>query len=127
MRLAIDANRYADLARGDPDVVRTLERAYEIWVPFVTAAELRAGFVLGSRSGENERRFALFLSKPGVFVLWADEGTTHVYADVFGALKRLGRPIRTNDLWIAALCIQHGLPLYTRDRHFDSVERLARL
>lgn len=127
MRLAIDANRYSDLARGDAAVVRMIERAEEVCIPFVVLGELRAGFALGAHAAENHRRLARFLSKPGVSVLWADEGTTHVYADVFASLRRAGRPIPTSDLCIAALCIQHGLPLYTRDRHFEWVDRLARI
>lgn len=127
MRLALDANRYADLTRGHRAVVQLLERAAQIFVPFVVLAELRAGFALGTHRNENEQTLDRFLGKAGVSLLWPDEGTIRCYADVFSELRRAGRPIPSNDLWIAALCIQHGVPLYTRDRHFDHIERLARL
>jgi predicted nucleic acid-binding protein len=42
-------------------------------------------------------------------------------------LRQAGKPIPTNDLWIAALCRQHGLPLLSRDRHFDVVSGVQRL
>ncbi len=55
-------------------------------------------------------------------VLDVSEPTTQHYADIVGELKRKGKPIPTNDIWTAALCRQHSLPLLSRDRHFDLVE-----
>ncbi|QDU57906.1 PIN domain-containing protein [Aeoliella mucimassa] len=57
-------------------------------------------------------------------LLLADESTTHYYSDLFVALRKLGKQIPTNDLWIAALALQHDLLLYTRDVHFQSVPGL---
>ena len=54
-------------------------------------------------------------------VLDITEPTTHSYAEIVLELKRKGKPIPTNDIWIAALCRQHSLPLLSRDRHFDLV------
>jgi len=68
-----------------------------------------------------------FLNNPGVFVLAPDEQTTFFYADVYAYLRKKGRPIPTNDLWIAALCIQHNLVLFDRDSDFDALPQLARL
>ncbi len=50
---------------------------------------------------------------------------SHRYAEVHRALRRAGRPIPTNDLWIAAIAVEHGLVLYTRDAHFAHVPGLA--
>ena len=61
------------------------------------------------------------------FVLDITEPTTHYYAEIVLELKRKGKPIPTNDLWIAALCRQHGLPLLSRDLHFDSVAGIKRV
>ncbi len=49
MRLLIDTNRYTDFARGEQDAVDHLQRAARVYVPFVVLAELRAGFLCGSR------------------------------------------------------------------------------
>jgi predicted nucleic acid-binding protein len=62
-----------------------------------------------------------------VTVLDIDDGTTHCYSAIGLELKRKGKPIPTNDLWIAALCRQHSLPLVSRDKHFDFVAGLQRL
>ena len=60
-------------------------------------------------------------------VLNIDEETTPPYAAIYLELKKKGKPIPTNDLWIAALCRQHSLPLLSQDRHFDLVSGLHRL
>jgi predicted nucleic acid-binding protein len=56
-----------------------------------------------------------------------NEPTTHHYAEIVLELKRIGKSIPTNDLWIAALCRQHSLPLLSRDRHFDLVTGTKRI
>jgi tRNA(fMet)-specific endonuclease VapC len=125
MRLALDANRYTDLCHGADEVVTLVERAEAVLLPFIVLAELRAGFSIGTRGKENERVLRVFLMKPGVSVLFADEQTVQHYVAVFRQLRRQGSPIPTNDLWIAALVLQHDLVLCTRDRHFDHLPQIV--
>lgn len=126
MKVAVDTNRYIDLCRGDEDTSTLLEEADAVLLPFVVVAELRAGFALGRRAAENERVLRRFLMKEGVRVLFPDDQTTHHYAGVFRQLRRQGTPIPTNDLWIAALVLQHNLVLHARDRHFDHLPQIIR-
>ena len=127
MRVALDTNRYVDLCKGVPETADILATADEILIPFVVVAELRAGFVLGKRGADNERVLRLFLLKPGVRVLYADDQTTHHYAGVFRQLRRQGTPIPTNDVWVAALALQHNAALHDRDRHFDHLPQIVRV
>ena len=127
MRLALDTNRYTDLCRGDAPVVERLEAADQVWLPFIVLGELRAGFAVGSQGPRNEAILRRFLLKPGVDVLYADEQTTHHYANVYRQLRKQGTPIPANDLWIAALVLQHSLMLYDRDAHFDALPQLTRV
>jgi tRNA(fMet)-specific endonuclease VapC len=127
LRLALDTNCYTDLCRGTPDVVRLVEQADEVFLPFVVVAELRAGFALGTRGVENERTLRRLLMKPGVAVLFADEQTIHHYAAAYRQLRRQGTPIPTHDLWIAALVLQHDLVLCARDRHFNYLPQIERV
>ena len=127
MRLALDTNRYTDLCRGDAPVVEGIEAADEVWLPFIVLGELRAGFSVGTQGPRNEAILRRFLLKPGVDVLYADEQTTHHYANVYRQLRKLGTPIPTNDMWIAALVLQHSLMLYDRDAHFDALPQLTRV
>jgi tRNA(fMet)-specific endonuclease VapC len=126
VRLALDTNRYVDLCKGVEATVRLVSVAEAVRLPFVVVAELRAGFGLGKRAAENERVLRRFLLKEGVAVLYPDDQTTHHYAAVFRQLRRQGTPIPTNDLWIAALILQHDLVLHARDRHFDHLPQIVR-
>lgn len=127
MRLALDTNRYTDLCRGQTEVVETIERAMEVWLPFIVVGELRAGFAVGNQGPRNEAVLRRLLLKPGVDILYADEQTTHHYAAVYRQLRKQGTPIPTNDMWIAALVLQHSLALYDRDAHFDALPQLTRV
>jgi tRNA(fMet)-specific endonuclease VapC len=127
VRLALDTNRYTDLCRGAESVVQTVEFADEVWLPFIVLGELRAGFAVGSQGSRNEAVLRRFLLKSGVVVLYADEQTTHHYAAVYRQLRKQGTPIPTNDMWIAALVLQHSLVLYARDTHFDALPQLTRV
>lgn len=126
MRLALDTNRYTDLCRGNPQVVDMVEAADEVWLPFIVLGELRAGFAVGTQGPRNEAVLRRFLLKPGVDTLYADEQTTHHYATLYRQLRKQATPIPTNDMWIAALVLQHSLTLYDRDAHFDALPQLTR-
>lgn len=127
MRLALDTNRYTDFCRGDENVMHNLELAETIYLSFVVLGELRAGFAVGTSGAQNERILRRFLMKDGVQILFSDDQTTHHYAAVYRQLRGQGTPIPTNDMWIAALVLQHNLVLYARDQHFDQLPQIARL
>ena len=127
LSVALDTNRYVDYCRAVPEAVEVVRRADRIFLPFVVIAELRAGFLGGSRGRENEARLVELISSARADVLLADEATTHHYARLFIQLRKQGTPIPTNDLWTAALVVQHNLRLFARDRHFDSLPQLARV
>ena len=127
MRVALDTNRYVDLCKGVESTVEVLETADVVVLPFVVLAELRAGFLLGRRQVENERALNALLLKDGVEVLFADDQTTHHYASVYRQLRKQGTPIPTNDMWLAALVLQHSLALHARDKHFEHLPQLVRV
>lgn len=127
LRLAIDTNRYTDLARGEAVPLAAVQRAEQVWMPFVVLGELRAGFAYGKRTADNERNLQRFLAQERVDVLYPDESTTRHYAQIFVQLREQGTPIPVNDLWIAALVVQHGLHLLARDKHFDHLPQLPRV
>jgi tRNA(fMet)-specific endonuclease VapC len=127
VRIAIDTNRYVDLCKGIDETMALLEEAEAVLLPFVVLGELRAGFVHGRREAENERTLRQFLLKDGVQVLFADDQTTHHYAAVFRQLRMQGTPIPTNDMWLAALVLQHNLALHARDKHFDHLPQIVRV
>ncbi len=126
MRVLVDSNRYRDFCEGVPSVVEIFRRANEIHIPFVVVGELRAGFACGTKSLANERTLTQFLDRSRVNLLLATEDTTRHYASLFRQLRAQGTPIPTNDLWIAALAVEHGLILLSRDEHFCHLPQIER-
>ena len=124
MRLALDTNAYADSAAGRPRIAEVLRRCEEIHLPFIVLAELRAGFAAGTLGRKNEAKLSEFLGSPRVRILLADEQTTHHYGAIYAQLRKAGTPVPTNDLWIAALVVQHDLPLLSSDRHFAAIPQV---
>jgi tRNA(fMet)-specific endonuclease VapC len=126
MRILLDTNRYRDFCEGEKTAVDVMQRARLIYLPFVVVAELRAGFLCGTLARQNEKSLTLFLNSERVRVLLADEETTHHFARIFAQLRLQGTPIPVNDIWIAALAVQHDLLLFSRDGHFDYLPQVAR-
>lgn len=127
MRILLDTNRYTDFCKAVPEAVSPVTAAERVFLPFVALAELRGGFQAGTLARENERTLTRFLASERVSVLYPDETTTQVYAGLFAQLRRQGTPIPTNDIWIAALALQHNLALLSRDAHFDNLPQLRRV
>lgn len=127
MKIALDTNRYVDLCKGLAPTVDLVAAADAVFLPFVVVGELRAGFALGRLGAENERVLRRFLQKSGVHLLLADDQTTFHYASVFRHLRERGTPVPTNDMWIAALVLEHNLVLHARDEHFDRLPQLPRV
>ncbi|MGH2437484.1 MAG: type II toxin-antitoxin system VapC family toxin, partial [bacterium] len=83
--------------------------------------ELHAGFVRGAHSRKNEHELERFLSSSRVHILDVDRETATRYAVILNALRTAGTPIPTNDIWIAASAMQHGLNIITTDAHYRHV------
>lgn len=122
MRLLLDTNRYRDLVDRDRAVTKRIEESTSTHLSLITIGELRAGFRRGTKRGQNESRLQAVLDLQGVGVIAIDDETTHYFAQVFDQLRRAGKPIPTNDMWIAAQALQHNLLLDTRDSHFAWIE-----
>ena len=127
VRILLDTNRLTDALRQEMSVSDIVERAVEVWIAFVTLAEIKAGFLGGHprRRANNEALLLGFLRLPAVGIVYADRETTDVYARLFDQLRQAGTPIPTNDLWIASLAIQHQLALVTRDTHFSKIPQVS--
>jgi tRNA(fMet)-specific endonuclease VapC len=126
MRVAIDTHRLLDLLRGDARLAERLGACDEVWVPLMVLGEMKAGFQGGTQRHRNEALLQRFLAKATVSVLLPGRETAEHYARIFVQLKRAGTPVPDNDLWIAALALEHDLTLITRDRHFGRIAQLPR-
>jgi tRNA(fMet)-specific endonuclease VapC len=123
-KLLIDTNIYSYALKGDDNVIEVLREADEIGFSSISIGELLAGFKLGGMEQKNRKELIQFLDSPRVVVYHVDEVTAEFYAQIFFNLRQIGKPVSTNDLWIAAVAFQHGLKLFTKDSHFQSIAGL---
>lgn len=127
MRIALDTNRLTDLFQGDRKLASWLGTCEEVWVPLFVLGEIKAGFYGGTQHERNDTLLQKFLSKETVDVLLPGVHTAEHYGRLFAQLKRAGTPIPNNDIWIAALALEHHLVLATRDHHFERIPQLLRM
>ena len=126
-RFCLDTSAYSHFRRGEPRVVGHVDQASWIGVPSVVLGELWAGFLVGGRLDKNSDELAKFLAQPVVAVLQVDEDIARIYGEVFADLRVIGRPLPTNDIWIAATAVRVGATVLTFDEHFRAVSRVSSL
>lgn len=125
-RVLLDTNAYSEFRRGNEAVLDVLAEAERVYLSVFVLAELHYGFKGGIREGQNVRELGTFLDKPTVRILHTTRDTADLFATVKDQLRRKSLKIPTNDLWIAAHCLEIGGVLVTFDRHFDRIEGLRR-
>lgn len=121
--VVLDTNAYSDWRRGGK-WAGTLAMADRVVVPSVVLGELEFGFLNGTRRDENRRKLMEFLRHPHVEVAAVDHRTAEIYAELLFFLRSKGKPIPTNDIWIAAQARQSGGELAARDGHFAELPML---
>ncbi len=121
MKLALDTNAYKALGEGDPRLAGDMRRADAIGLPIIVLGELRFGFMNGSRLRQNTETLERFLATPRVQILELGDRTTRLFGEIATLLRGAGIAIQQNDIWIAALCKEHGFALATRDQGFQHV------
>lgn len=123
--MILDTNALSAFVDGVPEVGDLLSAGAKAALPVIALGEFRYG-IAGSR---HRAAYEAWLDQHlGDFdILEITQATTVAYARVRQALRRAGRPIPANDAWIAALALEHRLPVLTRDAHFDAVPGLTRL
>lgn len=124
MRILLDTNAYSDLARGHSTIADRVRRAEAVVFSSVVAGELLGGFRRGTRLHENLADLERFLRQPQVHMLPVTWATADQYGRIYAELRRRGKPIPTNDMWIAAHAMEAGAELLSSDPHFQQVEGL---
>jgi tRNA(fMet)-specific endonuclease VapC len=124
LNVLLDTSAYSALQRGDRGILTLLQRSECVAVPVIVLGELHSGFRAGARRAENEELLTRFLGKSSVRILSVTHDTALHYAEIDVFLRSKGRPIPRNDVWIAALAIEHGMLLLTLDAHFQEIPLL---
>ena len=108
-----------------PKSLGVIRHAPLIGINSIVLGELLAGFAVGSREATNVEELKRFMGTPRVKLFPVDDVTASHYAGVYRELRRIGHPIPTNDMWIAATALQHQLGVLSYDGHFRAVKGLV--
>lgn len=123
--MIVDTNALSAMADAQPGIANEVGKAELIAIPVIVLGEYLFGVAQSRRRAEYEEWIEDNLRN--CRVLDVTQETAARYADVSLELRRSGIPIPSNDIWIAALCCQHALPLLSQDRHFDRVTGIRRV
>jgi tRNA(fMet)-specific endonuclease VapC len=118
----LDTNIVIPLFAKDPQVTERVRTSQKIFIPIIVIGELYYGARKSSRCQENIAKIDEFVRDN--MILNCDVGTARQYSEIKEQLRKKGRPIPENDLWIAAIALQHQLSLVTRDPHFQQIQEL---
>ncbi len=121
-RFLLDTNIVIALFRMEQAVIEALGQADEVFIPVIVLGELYYGARKSAHPDENVDRIT-DLGKSSS-LLSVDEKTAELYGAVKNALRRGGTPIPENDIWVAAVAMQYGLTIVTRDDHFRKIKGL---
>ena len=123
--MILDTNGLSALVEGEPSLEPVLRKAEHLAIPAIVLGEYRYGICHSRNLQDYQQWLQQYL--PYFRILDIEDRTTIPYAAVRTELKRAGTPIPSNDVWIAALCRQHSLPIISRDHHFDLVPGIKRI
>jgi predicted nucleic acid-binding protein len=115
---------YVTFKNGTPSVIESLRICDTIGVDITVISELYSGFALGRHELKNRADLQSFLKTPRIQVLEHNLETADYYALIFKQLRKKGKPIPTNDIWIASTAMQYGFSLFSLDKHFKEVNGL---
>ncbi len=124
VRYLIDTNVYIHALQGNLRAQKILIEADQVVVPFIMLGELEYGFRNGAHFKENKAKLAYFLAGDNILIKHSSHQTIEIYGLLKSELKRKGKPIPENDVWIAALTIEAKAQLVSFDRHFTHLDGL---
>ena len=123
-RVLIDTNIYSEFKRNNPYIVSAFQHFDYLGLNITVLAELYAGFKGSNREKINRSELECFIDSSRVHFINHNKDTADFYAQVFNSLKIQGKPIPSNDIWIASSAMQNGLALFTLDNHFSNIDGL---
>lgn len=125
MKLMLDTNAYSAMKRGHGIVEDQIRAATGLCISVVVVGELLHGFRAGNRYDRNVAELQALLDHPLCSLVGVDWDTAWHFARIAAELRRKGRPLPSNDIWIAGQCWQAGATLLSSDGDFEHVDGLA--
>lgn len=125
MKILLDTNAYSALMRGRPEVAEQVRKAEHVLMSTIVVGELMFGFRNGTRFQQNIDLLESFLANRYVTLVPVTLTTADRFGRIAASLRTKGRPIPTNDIWIAAHAFETGADLLSYDEHFSAVDGLT--
>lgn len=122
--LLLDTSAYVAFKRNDSAIIEIIQHAEVLCISPIVIGELLAGFEGGNKSIQNKIELQQFLESPRVVIYPITLDTSSFFSQVYAILKNKGKPIPTNDMWIASQALEHGCVVCTQDKHFTYIDGL---
>jgi tRNA(fMet)-specific endonuclease VapC len=120
----LDTNAYSHLMAGNQSVLTIISEADIVYMSVFVIGELLTGFKGGKHEQRNREILNHFLKKQTVKILSATMDTSEFFSDIKHTLRKAGKPLPINDIWIASHCLQSGSMIITFDAHFKEIPGL---
>jgi tRNA(fMet)-specific endonuclease VapC len=120
--ILLDTNIISALLKGDTAIADGIDNALQVFIPVIVIGELYYGAQYSTQIEQNLSNIHRLIE--AYEILKVDEDTAEIYGTIKSLLRKKGKPIPENDIWIAAIAHQHNLTLITRDKHFSEIENL---
>lgn len=122
--ILLDTNTFSSYIDYDKKVINAILKSNKVFLSVISSGELIAGFLKGSMFSINNARLNRFLRSSKVQLLDINKNTSEIYGKIYFDLQKVGKPIPTNDMWIAACAIETNSTLITYDKHFLKIPNL---
>lgn len=122
--ILVDTSAYTAFKRGHSEVIFILQQCEKILLTPIILGELFSGFLGGQREGRNRHELDEFLHSPRVEMQDITSVTSVHYSALWWQLRKKGKPIPSNDLWIAASAMETASMVLTFDRDFLHISGL---
>jgi tRNA(fMet)-specific endonuclease VapC len=121
-KFLLDTNIITAWLKGETPVADKIDKATEVHIPIIVVGELYYGALYSTQVQKNIREIKSITDNYNILKI--DEETTIAYGDIKAALRKKGKPIPENDIWIAAIAKRYELIMVTRDKHFKEIESI---
>jgi predicted nucleic acid-binding protein len=122
--ILLDTNAYVAFKRGEDSILEVMQHAEVLGISPVVLGELLGGFVCGNKTKKNRDELQQFLQASRIRLFSTTSDTANFYSQIYFSLKTKGKPIPTNDIWIAAQVLENGCVLCSYDKHFKEIDGL---
>lgn len=122
--ILIDTNAYVAFKEGETSIIDVFQNAENIGISPIVLGELLSGFEYGNKPKKNREELAQFLRSTRIKIFSITHDTANFYSQIYSSLRKKGKPIPTNDMWIAAQALENGCTLCSFDKYFETIEGL---